>query len=75
MTRFLSRMLPYVDLPLLYADGDNIGVSNSQHAVDRNTGNRSYATTGYYVPNKDRTNLLVLSNATVCNHHYVALIR
>jgi hypothetical protein len=46
-------------------NGNNIGVFNGAHTVDKNTGNRSYATTGYLVPNLNLPNLLVLTGAMV----------
>lgn len=45
--------------------GNNIGVFNSQHSVDIATGNRSYAATGYFIPNQGRQNLLVLTGAKI----------
>ncbi|KAK7034765.1 hypothetical protein VNI00_012172 [Paramarasmius palmivorus] len=46
------------------ANGRNLGVANGAHAVDITTGNRSYAL-DYFTHNQGRTNLLVLTGATV----------
>lgn len=47
------------------ANGNNIGVFNSESSVDPATGNRSYAANAYFIPNQGLQNLLVLTNATV----------
>ncbi|RDB24290.1 hypothetical protein Hypma_008798 [Hypsizygus marmoreus] len=55
-------------------NGNNIGVFNSQHSVDVATGNRSYAATGYFVPNQGQTNLLVLTGSRVARINFAQAI-
>ncbi|KIK71679.1 hypothetical protein GYMLUDRAFT_186486 [Collybiopsis luxurians FD-317 M1] len=45
--------------------GDSTGLFNCQGAVTPATGNRSYATVDYFLPNQGRSNLVVLQNAHV----------
>ena len=48
--------------------GSNLGAHVPLHSIDRTkgpSGTRSYATTGYFLPNAERENLAVLTEATV----------
>lgn len=47
-------------------DGDHLGIYGSLSVVDARNGARSYAATGYLAPNLHRSNLKVLTEATVC---------
>lgn len=47
-------------------DGDHLGIYGSLSVVDAQNGSRSYAATGYLAPNLHRSNLKVLTAATVC---------
>ncbi|TCD61245.1 hypothetical protein EIP91_008712 [Steccherinum ochraceum] len=48
-----------------YFSGDINGVWITPNAYDPTTNTRSFATTAFYLPNKDRINLVVLTNALV----------
>jgi choline dehydrogenase-like flavoprotein len=48
-----------------HLSGSNVGVWTSVVAVDPRTTTRSYATPAYYLPNANRSNLRVLTNAAV----------
>jgi choline dehydrogenase-like flavoprotein len=48
-----------------HLSGSNVGVWTSVVAVDPRTATRSYSTPAYYLPNADRPNLRVLTNAAV----------
>lgn len=47
-------------------DGNHLGIYGSLSVVDARNGGRSYAATGYLAPNLHRSNLKVLTAATVC---------
>ncbi|OBT65798.1 hypothetical protein VE03_03316 [Pseudogymnoascus sp. 23342-1-I1] len=55
--------------PLEAWNGDHMGIHHSLSTIDRSkgelTGTRSYATTGYFLPNAGRPNLKVLTEAFV----------
>jgi choline dehydrogenase-like flavoprotein len=48
-----------------HLSGSNVGVWTNVVAVDPRTTTRSYSTPAYYLPNANRPNLRVLTNATV----------
>ncbi|EMD40393.1 hypothetical protein CERSUDRAFT_91113 [Gelatoporia subvermispora B] len=54
-----------IDPAPLPLNGDPSGYFFAPNTIDPRTHTRSYATTAYYLPNKDRPNLQVLVSATV----------
>lgn len=58
----INRGIPLAPKPL---DGDCRGVFFGTNTVDPKTSTRSYATTAFFLPNKDRKNFLVLVEARV----------
>ena len=48
-----------------HLSGSNVGVWTNVVAVDPREATRSYSAPAYYLPNKDRTNLIVLTDAIV----------
>ena len=51
--------------PLIQGSGNCTGLFNAGRAVDPTTGNRTYSALNYFIPNIERTNLLVLTGAQV----------
>ncbi|EMD40394.1 hypothetical protein CERSUDRAFT_91114 [Gelatoporia subvermispora B] len=59
---FINAGIPLAKHPL---DGDTYGAMFGPNNYDPSTNTRSYATTAYFIPNKNRPNLTVLVEATV----------